>query len=291
VNDGRFDKSPRRKRRTLYQLDSGDYEKLRPLFAQMGYHLILESMVAGNTRGAVYVDDLELPRAALCQYKDRLYLAGQGSQVFNEGLKRLFHETILPQGRAESRDAFVLHYTPDDWSAAIEQLLAGQKLWLGHRQYFALKREQMRPPPPLPDGITIQPIDENLIAQTHLKYLDELVQEIQSERDSVAGFLEHSFGFAAVAGDEIAGLCTSEFNSGSRCEVGIMTMQAYQRQGIATTLALTLADHAFAHGITEIGWHCWARNTPSVATALKVGFEHVVDYPAYVGWYSPEEQD
>jgi hypothetical protein len=34
-------------------------------------------------------------------------------------------------------------------------------------------------------------------------------------------------------------------------------------------------------GATEIGWHCWATNTPSIATALKLGFEKGLDYSVY----------
>ncbi len=36
---------------------------------------------------------------------------------------------------------------------------------------------------------------------------------------------------------------------------------------------------SFALGATEIGWHCWASNISSIATALKLGFQKELDYP------------
>jgi GNAT superfamily N-acetyltransferase len=256
----------------------------------MGHHLILEAVMAGNTHAMVYADDTRQPRVALCRYKDRFYLAGEADAEFGLALKTHFHETIFPAGQAEGREAFVVYYAPDACAEPIMDILEGRKSWQGQRSYFALKRLERDWRELMPDGITIRPIDEMLLSQTHLNHLDELIEEIQSERDSVSEFLAKSFGFCAVAGDDIAGLCTSEFNNTTRCEVGIMTMEGYQRRGIASALACALADHAFANGFNELGWHCWAKNTPSVATALKVGFQHVCDYPAIVGWYGRDEQ-
>jgi RimJ/RimL family protein N-acetyltransferase len=64
--------------------------------------------------------------------------------------------------------------------------------------------------------------------------------------------------------------------------VGIATVEAYQRQGIASALASALVDHAFANGYTEVGWHCWADNAGSAATARKAGLEKMAEYPVYI---------
>jgi hypothetical protein len=34
-------------------------------------------------------------------------------------------------------------------------------------------------------------------------------------------------------------------------------------------------------GISKIGWHCYAGNKASIATALTAGFEKVCEYPSY----------
>jgi GNAT superfamily N-acetyltransferase len=274
-------------RKMLHTLEVGEYEKVRPIFRDMGHHLILESVITGLTRAAVYVDNLEQPQAVLCRYKDRFYLAGDPTPAFTDAMKALFDDAVYPQGRAEGREAFVLYYVGERWEAAIQAVLDGHRPQQYQRSYFELTSLSNDAGSALPPGMVVHAIDKALLAQTHLQGLDELVEEIQSERDSVDDFLSKSFGVCAVVGDSIAGLCTSEFNTGTRCEVGIMTMEAHQRQGVATALGRALAGKAFSRGITQIGWHCWTRNTPSVATALKIGFRHVLDYAAYVGWYAP----
>ncbi|MEJ2748925.1 MAG: hypothetical protein P8183_13625, partial [Anaerolineae bacterium] len=35
----------------------------------------------------------------------------------------------------------------------------------------------------------------------------------------------------------------------------------------------------------QIGWHCWADNTPSSATARKLGFQLVAETPAYLFFF------
>ncbi len=269
----------------LHKLDS--LNTLRPLINGMNIHLILESIIAGSTHGVVYGNAPDQPSAALCRYKSRFYLLGQPDPDFADDLKTLFENEIAPQAAAEGHEAGVWHYESEIWSPTIEKVAARKRSLAAPRRY--LRREAATHPYLLPKNTSIQPIDPDLLAQRHLENIDLLVEEIQSERDDVADFLGHSFGVCAVVGDTIAGLCTSEFNTGARCEVGIMTMESYQRQGIATALAHALAAEAASRGITEIGWHCWSRNQASVATALKAGFTSVQDYPSHVIWYTAEE--
>ena len=75
------------------------------------------------------------------------------------------------------------------------------------------------------------------------------------------------------------GWCLAEYHYQSHYELGIETMEAYRRQGIATHVASAVITRAFAEGATEIGWHCWASNIPSIATALKLGFQKELEYP------------
>jgi len=105
---------------------------------------------------------------------------------------------------------------------------------------------------------------------------------MQSERISVQEFLEKSFGYSTRIDDEIVGWCMSEYNTANRCELGIATVGAYRRQGIATLLGKALIKHALAQDINCIGWHCWADNKPSIATARKLGFEKCFEYQVFI---------
>jgi RimJ/RimL family protein N-acetyltransferase len=47
-------------------------------------------------------------------------------------------------------------------------------------------------------------------------------------------------------------------------------------------MASALIEHALSQGVFKIGWHCYAHNEASVATARKVGFEKVQDYVVFL---------
>jgi RimJ/RimL family protein N-acetyltransferase len=116
--------------------------------------------------------------------------------------------------------------------------------------------------------------------------LDALREEMCSERASVDDFLVHSFGICPIhESGALAGWCLSEYNTGDRCEVGIASLPPYQRLGLATAVGSAFVELAASRGIARIGWHCYAGNAASAATALSIGFEKIEDYPALVAWY------
>jgi GNAT superfamily N-acetyltransferase len=255
----------------------------------MKKHLAVTAILEGSVPGTVHADDPARPRAVLARTGRRIYLTGiDPGGTASDALRRHFDESVYPQGRAAGESLVVLYYEPEGWGERIEgTILAGRDPIPALRQYYAFRA----PRAPydwrtlLPQGFEVRAVDERLLADEGLARLDDLKEELCSERPSVQAFLAQSFGFVALRGREITGWCLSEYNSGDRCEVGITTMEPFRRQGLATALASALVGEALARSISEVGWHSYASNVASVATALKAGFEHVADYPAYEVWF------
>lgn len=268
----------------FFVLPSNEYSKLTPLLGGLEHHMTVMSIVAGDTPGIVYVDEPIQPSAFLCCCRHRLYFGGSASlAAFNRALADLLEHEIYPQALAGGGLALVVYYDESaDWQVAIEKIGGNRLSERYQRSYYRRTARIVASSPALPEAMTIQPIDDRLLEQTYLLGYADLVEELQSERLSAADFVERSFGFCALVENAIAGMCTSEYNSGARCEVGINTMEAFRRRGIAKALVAHFVDAASARGVNEIGWHCWKANLPSVATALASGFEHVRDYSAYV---------
>ena len=252
-------------------------EYLKLLFADMEYHLPVVTALAGSIPVQTFVDKADNPLAVIIKYKHRVYLAGEVDSAF---LRRVFTEEVLPQAGADF--IFVLYYAPDDWTPVIEDLLGGYKLIVAPRQYYRFAELRYDWRALLPKGFHVAMVDADLLSQTDLKNMDALREEMCSERLTVEDFLTNSFGTCVIHGDELVAWCLSEYNTDDRCEIGTETQVAYQQRGLATIAASALIEHAQTQGISEIGWHCYKRNVPSVATALKIGFEHVADYPAFV---------
>lgn len=266
----------------MYELHPLEYDRVRPLFQAMDFHLAVNGILEGTTPGRICVDHASQPQAALAWTGHRFYLAGSGrNSGTGDGLRRFFAETVVPHALQAGGATFMLYYTPDHWKAKIDGILRDNFSIWGLREFYALKELKHNWRSLLPEGYLLRSVDKSLLAEGHLTNLELLTEEMCSERASVEDFLEKSFGVCLLHGDEIVGWCLSEYNSPGRCEVGIATLEPYRCRGLATLTAAALVEQALSRGISQVGWHCWANNVPSVATALKVGFAKVREYPVF----------
>ena len=141
----------------------------------------------------------------------------------------------------------------------------------------------------LPEDFLLRPVDRAMFDEP-IQDLDDLKEEMCSERSSPDDFLAKSFGVALLDAHRqnkmrvLAGWCLSEYNYADRCEVGIGTQEPYRRRGFATLMGMALIEEASLRGVTQLGWHCFTSNQASVATALKLGFRKEMDYTAFVKW-------
>jgi GNAT superfamily N-acetyltransferase len=262
-------------------LEPDRYTSVLPLFESMTNHLAVVTVLAGIVPGRIYVDDPASPRSAILLPSNphRVYVSGEPAPHILTDVLDSFDKHSLEAGYG-----FVVYFdTSHPWKPSLEQALEQLDVTSSWRQLYRLQAPGPSVAPPLPERITIGLIDETLIADVSLANRDLLVQEIQSESPSLEHFFQQNFGFYAQDQDShrLVAWCLAEYHFQGRYELGIETLEGYQRQGIATHLADAVIRRAFAEGATEIGWHCWAANTPSVAAAVKLGFEKVLDYPVY----------
>ena len=290
----------------LIELPRDQFYRLRPLLPQPCLHLAVESSLAGETPARAFVDQLFDPRSAMLWAGHHAYLAGElDDPDWQAELNHLITEPPPAQAGVEMLEVFpiTLPTGPDGGSpgtglpgpaidAAFERILAGldplqdrREIYTGGTAEIAAQAE----PALLPPGLRLAPVDRQLLAGERLGHLDELKDEMVSERPSVEDFLAKSFGVALVdeAANTLAGWCLSEYNLPGRCEVGIATAEAYQRRGLATAMGRALAAEAKERGIHTLGWHCFASNVASSATARKIGLKLAAVYPVYYFWYQP----
>jgi GNAT superfamily N-acetyltransferase len=250
----------------------------------MHYNLAVQAILAGSFPAEIYVDNVDRPRVALTRHGGRVFLAGSPSdRAFDERLPHFLAEL------APASEVFVLYYEPAGaWEKTLDDLLADLDPIRAGREYYALELPtsmEGTAQQALPEGFSLRYVDEELLADETLGNRDDLIEELRSERDSVPDFLEKSFGYCLLHGNDVSGWCLSEYNTGSRCEVGIATFEPYRRQGLATATGLALLEHAASQGFTQVGWHCYANNVASAATARKLGFSRRVEYPVRLAYF------
>ncbi|MBK6791761.1 MAG: GNAT family N-acetyltransferase [Anaerolineales bacterium] len=259
------------------------YERIRPLLLGMDFHLIGRSILAQKTPAQIFVDDHEHPSALFAQAGHRYVLAGNAEiDSFNRGIQKQFRDVIFPKMQSEGQEGFALYYDTPAWEKKISALLSDKEIIHADREYYACKKLKHKWQDIMPEGFQLKMVDADLLASPNLKHLDTLKEEMTSERPSVEDFLAKSFGMCAIHEGELAGWCLSEYNTHGRCEIGIETISDHRQLGIGTALTLAFLEHAFSHGIQEVGWHCFKRNEASAKTALKAGFDKIKDYKSFI---------
>jgi RimJ/RimL family protein N-acetyltransferase len=270
----------------MIEVPAGSIPKVADLFAGLGHHLAVRAVLQGAAAGRLFVDRRENPSAALIWVQHRVFLGGPptGSEQ-TAALRNLLARKIAAEACDRGDYAFGLYYAPP-WHDRLSGLLPSLPFRAIDRQYFAADRPgQLQPRLDLlPAGLRLAPVDAALLARTELSNYDRLAEECCSERASVADFLARSFGVCVLDGNILAGWCLSEYNCGERCEVGIETVEPYQRRGLGALMAQALCAEADRHGIRQVGWHCLAQNAASAATARKAGLQLVLEYPSAVVW-------
>ena len=251
------------------ELETSRFRGTRPLWGEMWMHLAVESIFEGRTAARMFVDDAAKPRAAMTWTGQRLYLAGDvGSAEFSE----ILNTQYVPTHRW-----FVTYCSPEVIDCALMSL-PGKVVRRGRIYYEGDPSKHTCVVEP-PEGYVIEPITKSLLNRG-LTHTDWVMEEMTSERSSVEEFLGKSFGFAALHGGEFACWCMSEYNLWDRCEVGIETVKEHRRRGLANLVAGAMFDHAADIGVRRIGWHCWADNVGSLATAERLGLRRVAEFPA-----------
>jgi GNAT superfamily N-acetyltransferase len=245
-------------------------------------HALVEALFEDSLTARLFVNDPAAPRSGVIVCNSRILCAGDPSQVdFLEEMTHTFSNELIPAQRGLGKDAYLVYASSEGWNTALQQLFSGHPLYQGTRQYYEITAFAPKPDLAWPDGFSLQLITPELLS-SDMSGLDAVREEMCSERVSVEDFLAHSFGICPIHSNEVAGWCMSEYNVGERCEIGIATAEKHQRQGIATLSTWAFLAEAYRRGYTRVGWDCWTRNVPSVATARKAGFALVEEYPAVV---------
>jgi RimJ/RimL family protein N-acetyltransferase len=267
----------------MRELDITEHANVASLFAHYDHDLAVAAALAGVAAGRVFVDDAAPARAAMLQVSRRLYLGGKVPADLVADLHAWFEEEGFPGALASGANILAIYGAPAVWRDALLKILADRHPIRVAREVYEGPTGPRDWQSMLPQGFTLRLVDEALLG-SGLKRLDDLREEMCSERPTVEEWLVRSFGVCAVHEDELAGWCLSEYNLDERCEIGIETCEPYRRRGLGAAMAAALIDEAYQRGVQRVGWHCYASNLASAATARKAGLTKVADCVVYEIW-------
>lgn len=282
---------------SLTRLDEASYPLVRPLFEELRYNLVVDSILEGHTPAWVATDRTDQPAVALLwNRQDALLVAGDSSDpVMNRALNSLIRDQIALDARQRHIPQLSLHYAPAGWERAMDLVLAGFEPERAWRRTYRLQQLLVDWRSRLPTGCELWPLEAAILAGAvaeqgvegrGLAHSEQVAGWVHSFWRSVDDYLHTGFGYVLLEGQAVASWCLSVYagSGGSadadQFELGLATHPDYRGRGYATLVAAASVEHCLRRGWTP-HWHCWEDNPASMAVAEKVGFDRPVSYPVY----------
>ncbi len=262
----------------IHELKPKHFSLVRPLYEELTYNLVIESVIAGNTHGRVWVDHPTQPTAALLwNWMDALLLAGDPQSLgFNRALKHLVRQDLLPDARDRHLPSFSCHYT-EAWKPQLASVLAELVTTSVRRRYYTLEGLRIDWRSRIDPELVMRPIDEALLSDESLENGGSVLGWILSFWPSVEAFVSRGIGYCLLADETIASWCLSVFVCDRRYELGLETAPPFRRRNYASLTAAACVEHCLDGGLEPL-WHCGENNPASSAVAEKVGFRKALDY-------------
>jgi len=268
----------------IYELNQNDYETVRPLFRGLEYHLITSAVIERTSPGRTYVDNTANPKTAFMCTVEGYYLIGyENNSRFNNSLNKLVIEKIFAGDTVRKNEtAIFIGFHPDPWKSKMEIIFRGKSpLKAVRRHYVCTELKVVDWRNQIPEGFSIQRIDQILLRKPGLEIPDHVTDWMEINLGSISDFIQKGFGFCMLHGKQVVSWSIADCVSSNSCEIGIHTRQDYRRRGLATLTAAAAVDYCLSHGFASVGWHCDEYNLGSRGVAEKVGFELERKYVQY----------
>jgi len=110
------------------------------------------------------------------------------------------------------------------------------------------------------------------------KYRHEMDSSYNSLWNSANHFMDRGFGYCILKDDHFASVCNSFFVGRGYADIDIVTVDEYQKQGLATLTGAAFIEHCLNHNLVP-NYNCDAGNERSIKLATKLGFVKNNDYP------------
>ncbi|USG67888.1 GNAT family N-acetyltransferase [Brevibacillus ruminantium] len=262
----------------MIELSKDSFYKVMPLLKNGHPHPEVLSILENNNPGWVFSDQLDSPTTALIWSKGirGFYLIGDhNNHVFNNELNNYITNKMKPRMKEQGLDNFEVSGHHDKWN--LESLFASRQLQQWDQLVFQLTDFENK---------ALEPSDNRMTAlhlQSHewrdrnfmnSKFVDDHIDLFWCTQDD---FYKKGYGYVAIDGPEIIGVCYSSFVTQETHAIGIETLPHYQKSGVGTYLAGLLVNKIIENGFSAY-WDCSLSNDASKKLALRLGFKQVHQY-------------
>lgn len=266
----------------IHQIEAEEYKIVRPMYQNLRFNLVVDSVIDGTTPAWVFVDQKTQPTAALMWNKmDALLLAGYaGNEAFTQSLGELLIQKVIPDARKRYIPEISFYCDSDAWESRLGLILLGKRVQKTPRRFYQYDQLKLDWREQIPSGYAVEPINETMLERSELDNIDHVIGWIHSFWHSNQDFLKRGIGYCVIKEKTIVSWCLSVYVSGINFEFGVATVPEYRSQGLATLAAAVCVEHCEENKFIPY-WHCWNNHKGSIIVAERVGFEKPQIYYTY----------
>lgn len=274
----------------LSKLSEDQYNRVRSLFYDLSFNLVIDSVLDGNTSGWVYADDSRRPRIGLLyNQRDALFISKRGhDNSENLDLKRTVHEEIIPDARERFAPHLAIQIYPKVLASTINSLIGDLPVEKALRRYYVFDRPKLNWRNQLPGGYRLQAMERSLFERRDLSNLPAVSAWILSFWSTLERYQNRGIGYCMIKDDQVLSWCVSVYVSGNDHELDWAAFGGQQGQELGRLACAAAIEHCAKNNLNP-HWSCWNDDDLSIKIAENLGFENPVKYPVYRVNLLPEE--
>lgn len=274
---------------TLTKVTDYDPVLLLSYVQPLSFTIAVETIIEGSSTGVVWMDEPSHPTlVVLWDHKDGVYIVSlENSQRHMEDLRALFKKEIIPEAEKHNEaPVFVIYTFPEYDENGIGALFSPD--WnvtrktasFYHLPLVGYSSEQDGNQLPL--MLEGNFIDLEVLTDSTIPNICILLEEIESNWESIDNFLTGSFGYYVkdLENNSLVSWIVVEKIARSCAEFAIETDEYYRCKGLGEFATREMIKHSLKLGLTP-HWYCLRDNIASKKLAEKVGFQKMQDYEVF----------
>ncbi|MCB9451017.1 MAG: GNAT family N-acetyltransferase [Anaerolineaceae bacterium] len=250
---------------TIYELPPPLFSRAVPVYAEAWCDRAhIDAALQGREPGRMFVDDVENPTAAVLVRSYEYFAGGEPA----ESLRQFIRDT--PAEPDIFQHIYGLVAVSDSWQVALLQDLGARVEIVPRRNFTWGQADVAGWEARVPGGMRVVPLDSALADRVNTEIYDyaPLLTYFWGSTDLEAN---GQFGYCALAGETLAGVCHSVSVSATQVNLAVETAETFRRRGVALAVCQAMIVESLRRGLLPT-WDADGNNLPSVGLARKLGF-------------------
>ncbi|MGF9915327.1 GNAT family N-acetyltransferase [Paenibacillus ehimensis] len=259
----------------IVELNANEYSKVTPLLSEEDKtNVALMSIVAGNNKGKIFVDDPDRPRTAMIWAIASIafFVGDCRNSEFIPHLNSYIDRKINQDSMEIIGGTwFTIAVADEAWDEALNEALTDYELHEGEDLVFefAADRYSKLRQAQTETRFQITPLNAALLNDPAN---DFVLEDLSEFWNSTGDFMDKGFGYCVLKDGTVQSVCFSGYVYGNGHDLVVRTYEEAERQkGLGAAVTFAYLDYCVRNGLVP-HWTTDEENEASMALANKCGF-------------------